>query len=879
MSIASCQPTTLLTDEAGATAGLPGSGAAKRGVILVAVGALLLAPVTSASAADISEPRASAAAGDYETALQQVNQAIEDNVYGENWRVLKADLLLTLGRYDEARATLETAIEKYAWSIRLRWRLRDAARFTGDPELADAQTTAIAQLVESSPWRFTDADNLITLGWIALDMGADAREVQEAFFKRAERNNPRRAEPIIALANLALEKRDYALAADKFARAVADFPENADGHYGLAVALAASDPQKAAEALEQALTHNPKHIPSLLLQADRLIDAEQYDDAEFALNRVLDVNPKHPAALAYWSALSHLKSDTESESVLREEALSTWSANPEVEFIIGRELSQKYRFAEGAAHQRLALEYDPNYLPARKQLAEDLLRLGEEEEGWRLADEAFEADEYDVAMYTLVTLREELEQFRTIEQDGFILRMEADESAVYGRQVHALLQRARDTLCEKYQLELTDPVTVEIFPRPDDFAVRTFGMPGVSGYLGVCFGNVITANSPAAQLDPSNWEAVLWHEFAHVVTLNLTQNKMPRRLRGVTSVDEKRQENPAWGERMNPAYREMILQGELTPIGELSSAFLSPKSPLHVQFAYFESSLVVEYLIDQFGFESLLNILSDLKSGLYINDAIERHTAPLAELEIAFAEFARAEADALAPGVDWEQPNLAPLLGDPRGDELLQEWLDRNPTSIRGLVQYARFLMQRERWEAARPILEQAAELYPQQTGPDAPLRLLADVLRQLGETEDERAALTRLASIDADATPVFLRLIELQTAEQNWEAVHANALRLRAVNPLIPQSHRALADASEHLNNPADAADAWRSLIALGPVDPAEAHYRLAGILWQLGESGDARRHVLLALEAAPRFRNAQKLLLEIARSEEQNPSENAPP
>ena len=30
-----------------------------------------------------------------------------------------------------------------------------------------------------------------------------------------------------------------------------------------------------------------------------------------------------------------------------------------------------------------------------------------------------------------------------------------------------------------------------------DFAVRTFGLPDVSGFLGVCFGRVVTANSPA----------------------------------------------------------------------------------------------------------------------------------------------------------------------------------------------------------------------------------------------------------------------------------------------------------------------------------------------------------------------------------------------
>ena len=41
----------------------------------------------------------------------------------------------------------------------------------------------------------------------------------------------------------------------------------------------------------------------------------------------------------------------------------------------------------------------------------------------------------------------------------------------------------------------------EVFAEQKDFAVRTFGMPDNPGYLGVCFGSVITANGPAAGSD------------------------------------------------------------------------------------------------------------------------------------------------------------------------------------------------------------------------------------------------------------------------------------------------------------------------------------------------------------------------------------------
>ena len=118
--------------------------------------------------------------------------------------------------------------------------------------------------------------------------------------------------------------------------------------------------------------------------------------------------------------------------------------NPEVDHLIGRKLSQKYRFAEGAAYQKQALAIDPDYLPAKVQLCQDLLRLGDEDEGWKLADEIFARDGYNVVAYNLVTLRDRLAGFRTLQDDGFLVRMDPREADLYGQRVLALLRRAQE---------------------------------------------------------------------------------------------------------------------------------------------------------------------------------------------------------------------------------------------------------------------------------------------------------------------------------------------------------------------------------------------------------------------------------------------------
>src|ERR1041384_2418897 len=153
-------------------------------------------------------------------------------------------------------------------------------------------------------------------------------------------------------------------------------------------------------------------------------------------------------------------------------------------------------------------------------------------------------------------------------------------------------------------------------------------MPDVSGFLGVCFGRVVTANSPASTATHgTNWQSVLWHEFCHVVTLQLTKNKMPRWLSEGISVYEELQANPSWGQRMTPRYREMVLGDELTPISKLSGAFLAPESEVHLQFAYYESSLVVEFLIKNYGLDSLKAMLRDLGEGDEINETIAKQYA------------------------------------------------------------------------------------------------------------------------------------------------------------------------------------------------------------------------------------------------------------
>jgi tetratricopeptide (TPR) repeat protein len=386
-------------------------------------------------------------------------------------------------------------------------------------------------------------------------------------------------------------------------------------------------------------------------------------------------------------------------------------------------------------------------------------------------------------------------------------------------------------------------------------------MPGNPGYLGVCFGSVITANSPASQpLNPANWQDVLWHEFCHVVTLTLTKNRMPRWLSEGISVYEERQANPAWGERMNLAYRDMILTNALTPLSELSGAFLTPKTSRSLLFAYYESSLVVEFLARQYGLDTLKAILRDLRDGAEINHAIAAHTAPMPELESRFAAFARDKAENLAPGADLGKPP------DDRSGLVFTLWEKTHPDNYYLKLEQAKNLIDEKNWAGARPALESLAALYHGERRGENPLWLLASAERNLNDTNAEFATLRKFAAQESDFVDLYVRLIDLCAASKDWADEINYAEQLLAVNPLIAAPYAALAEASAASGRNDEAIDAYRKLLLLDPPDPAEAHYQLARLLHARGGSeSEARRHVLQALEDAPRFRDAQRLLLEI--------------
>ena len=802
--------------------------------------------------------------GAEEQALGAAEAGLKEDAENAEWHRLKIEALLASGRYDEARDAVKPALEANKYSLTLLWVAREALRMGGQPQQAADYPERIQELMSSRNWDYrNDAAAIVVFGRSLLLKRTDPKKVLDGVYAVAQKIDAKAREPFLARGELALEKGDGALAAKAFRDGLKVAPDDVEMHFGLARAFSTSDREQMAFSLTKVLELNPRHVPTLLLQSEQLIDREDYAAASLLLDKAAESNPRHPNLWALRAVIAHLRNDKAAENDARIAMLKPWPGNPEPEHIFGRKLSQKYRFAEGSAAQQRALKADPSYLPAKAQLASDMLRLGDEDEGWKTAAAVNDTDAYNVSVHNMMTLHDMMEsKFTTLENGDFTVRMDKTEASIYGPRVLELLGEARKKLGAKYGVEVRRPTIVEIFTEQKDFGVRTFGIPDNPGYLGVCFGRVVTANSPAANTHPVNWEAVLWHEFCHTVTLQATRNKMPRWLSEGISVYEERQADPSWGERMSPRYRSMILGEDLTPVSQLSGAFLSPKSNEHLRFAYFESSLVVEFIISRHGTEALSALLKDLGEGSSINDALSKRVAALETLERDFKAFATQKAKAFAPNMDWTKPEPSLLLTG--SDKKLDEWSAAHPNNYWMLMRDSSKLMEEKKWAEAGEVLKTLISLNPNDCGTDGALAMLARVHRELGDTAGEQAPLTKLAALDSAVPDVNSRLIEIATAAKDWKSVAAQSRRWLAVNPLIAAPWRALARASEESSDWNSAAAAWRTMLALDPADPSGIHFNLARILHRTGDKA-ARRHVLMALEDNPRHREALSLLLEL--------------
>ena len=746
----------------------------------------------------LAAARANRLTGNYDRSLAHLEAILNFADVGVAARVERAEVLDQTGRRDESRQIYADLIEGFQDGI-----IR-----------APAQMIYIARTMWAEEY-FQDANDV---------------------FKLIARANPRDAEAFLAWGDLLAEKFNAPEALSSYEDALGIDPNMPEAHLG--VARVHDDPETVGTAIERALEVNPNFIEAHLLRAEQRIDAEQYDEADEEIDKALAINPRLPAALALAATTHFLRNETSDFDRAVAEVLEINPEYGEMFYILAQRCVNLRLYEQAVAFAREAIRLNPRYWLAHNLLAINLMRIGEEVEGKAILETAYDNDPFNVWTVNTLTLLDSFDNFDRFESEHFRIMLHKEESGVLEPYVRDLLEEAYTTLSSKYGFEPDFPITFEMFPDHEDFAVRTLGLPGL-GALGVCFGKVVVMDSPSARPPESfNWGSTLWHEFAHVITLQITDHKIPRWFSEGISVYEERKAVPGWGDDLRMDYLVAARDGQFLPIADLNNGFIRPKNPGQVSLSYYQASLICDYIEEKYGFGAIRQMLALYKEGADTAEVFER---------------------ALATG-------LAAF------DDSFHDWVNERIAAI-DLEEFQRLMARgQEAFEAedldgAIEALSSAVEAYPEYSDEHNPYETLAEAYIRKGDTRAAIETLTRFLSYSESAYDAYLKLARLMIADGDPEGALGILERALFIHPLDLEGHRELGAIFLEDERFDSAAREYEALLALNAPDQADTYFRLASAQYGDGKLAEARKSILRCLEIAPSFEAGQELLLKIVR------------
>jgi cellulose synthase operon protein C len=610
----------------------------------------------------------------------------------------------------------------------------------------------------------------------------------------------------------------------------------------LGMALVAGEQFEGAaiKSAEKALAVDPK-----LYEAHEVIARVHLEDgdpkkAADAANAALKIYPEALDAMALLGTID----------LLNDKADSPWMAqalkiNPhygEAYAIAGHFFIINRRYDEGIVIYRKALDLDPSLSETRSDMGVNLMRLGKEDEARKQLEQVYNAGYQSPETVNSLRLLDSYKNYDTFRTPTTILRLNKKESALLRPYFQEEFDRALATYEKKYHYKLKQPVQIEAYPDHEDFAVRTLGMPGL-GALGVTFGYVVAMDSPSARKPGQwHWASTMWHELSHVYSLEMTNFRVPRWFSEGLAVYEETAAAPDWGDRLDPGAIDAIKQKKLLPIADLDRGFMHPTYDGQVIVSYFQGGKICNFIAEKWGYEKLIAMLHDFGNKMTTPEVIQE------EFQMKPEEF---DKQFLA----WLEPQTEKTVKN------YDDWRKR--------VRVVAGFVKEKKWDEAIKEGEAIRDMYTDYVEMGNVYDSLAQAWLGKGDKAKATAELelySKVGGRDPESLKELSKLLDEQGRKQEAAAVLE---RLTLIYLEDDEAHARLGKLSLDLNRPKIAQREYQAVLDLKPADPAAAHLGLALAYKMENRPDQARDEVISALEAAPNFKPAQKLLLELSGKE----------
>ncbi len=632
---------------------------------------------------------------------------------------------------------------------------------------------------------------------------------------------------------------------------------------GLAKIAAGGFEEKAREWAMQVIDESPDaSLEAHLLLARTDLEDSKVEEGDKKLDTALGIAEKQKLPVLEIYALKAsadlLRGKTDSEwtakALAQNASYGEAYATPAYFYVITR------RYREAIELLKKAVDIEPDLYSAHSELGVNLLRENEIQEAQQHLQIAYRGDPFSAPIVNTLRLIDSFDNFvvkshlpdssapapaaagadAPAKNPGALLRMHKDEAEVLEPYVLELTNKAIGLYSKRYGFELKEPVIVELYPEHDDFAVRTSGLPGI-GLLGVTFGYLVAMDSPTGRADSDfHWGTTLWHELAHVFTLEATGHLVPRWFSEGVSVYEEWSTGPLPGRHIPLPVLQAIKEDKFLPIADLDRGFIRPQYEAQVIVSYMQAGLVCEYIASRWGQKGLEAVLKEYGAGKETREALQNALKiSAAQFDEDFASYVESQLGSIVKQLEpWQEAQ----------QEAQQAFVDKD-------------------WKAAAAAAARAVELFPDYVDEGSAYIVKARAHKELGEPDQVTATLLDYRKLGGHDPAALISLAKsLAEANRNDDAV-AVLEDVLMVAPLRAEVHSELGDRLLQAGDAKRAIVEYRALLAMNPHDLSDAHYRLAKAYFAADDRASSREHLLYALEIAPGFREAQQLLLEIVR------------
>jgi tetratricopeptide (TPR) repeat protein len=472
------------------------------------------------------------------------------------------------------------------------------------------------------------------------------------------------------------------------------------------------------------------------------------------------------------------------------------------------------------------------------------MRMGKEDEPLAELELSYNNGYRDAATVNSLRLLDSYKNFQTFRDDTTILKLNKTEADLLQPYMQAELHTIIATYEKKYRMKLPVAVQVEVYPNHEDFAVRTMGMPGL-GALGVTFGEVVAMDSPSARKPGDfNWGATLWHEMSHVYILTATNHRVPRWFTEGLAVHEEGERSVEWSDRVTPEVLIAIREKKLLPLAELDRGFVYPEYPSQVIVSYFQAGSICDFVKVRWGEEKLLEMVHSYAQSKTTPQVVQQ------DLGLAPEEFDKQYLAWIDKRYGAEAAHF-------------DEWRAK----LKALVSAS----QHKQYETVLAQGPAVSAMYPEYVGDANVYELMADANKAKGDAKAEAAALTAYEHEGGQDPTVLKRLATLEEGAGRRAEAAATLARLNYIYPVKNEElHQRLGDLLYGQKQYEGAIREYVAVVASNPLDKAGSEFHLAQAYLAAGQKDKAQESALAALEAAPGYRPAQKMLLELNQSPE---------